>query len=171
MRHSPQDALPGKTASPTLLPCCVAAAVDDSVVVVAVAAAVVAAVALAFENRPLLLTSNSNDSRAGRLISTGKLRVMWSLCPSPDECLLPFFFLCSLVFPQAAVDQMETDGMGAVVEYTNLPDVMTDYIYPTLFAMGNEKLQEHLPHLSEAARSIPNVLRGVPPIVRHSLDR
>lgn len=61
-----------------------------------------------------------------------------------------------LLFFQAAVDQIEAElqpgGKGAVVEYPNLPDVMTEYIYPTLFAMGSDKLQEHLPHLSEAAR-------------------
>ena len=48
--------------------------------------------------------------------------------------------------------ELQQDGRGAVVEYTNLPDVVTEYIYPVLFKMGNDKLEEHLPYLSEAAR-------------------
>lgn len=66
---------------------------------------------------------------------------------------LPF---CVFYAHQAAVDQLEAElqhgGRGAVVEYTNLPDVVTEYIYPVLFGMGNEKLEEHSPHLLEAAR-------------------
>ncbi|CAN0261949.1 unnamed protein product, partial [Hapterophycus canaliculatus] len=58
--------------------------------------------------------------------------------------------------PQAAVDQIEVElqagGRGAVVEYTNLPDALTEFIYPSLFGMGEDKLEEHMPYLSEAAR-------------------
>eukprot|EP00752_Nemacystus_decipiens_P012766 g11306.t1 len=55
---------------------------------------------------------------------------------------------------RAAVDQLELQqgGRGAVVEYTNLPDVVTEYIYPILFNMGNKKLEEHFPYLWKAAR-------------------
>lgn len=48
--------------------------------------------------------------------------------------------------------ELQQDGRGAVVEYTNLPDVVAEYIYPVLFGMGEDRLEEHLPYLSEAAR-------------------
>eukprot|EP00752_Nemacystus_decipiens_P004564 g4166.t1 len=71
--------------------------------------------------------------------------------PREEVCAARLRTLC-----QAAVDQLEVelqqDGRGAVVEYTNLPDVVTEYIYPVLFNMGKGKLEEHLPYLSEAAR-------------------
>lgn len=41
---------------------------------------------------------------------------------------------------------------GAVVEYTNLPEVVTDFIYPDHFGMGQELLKAHMPYLSTAAR-------------------
>lgn len=76
-----------------------------------------------------------------------------SLFPA-DFVRFSFFRVC---INQAAVDQLEAElqqqgGRGAVVEYTGLPDVMTEYVYPVLFAMGDDKLEEHLPYLSEAAR-------------------
>lgn len=55
------------------------------------------------------------------------------------------------------MDQLEEQpqsagGKGAVVEYTGLPEALTDFIYPSLFGMGDEKLREHLPFLSDAAK-------------------
>lgn len=72
---------------------------------------------------------------------------------SPPPVAFPCFFF--FFRHQAAVDQLEVelqqDGNGAVVEYTHLPDILTEYIYPVHFGMGNDKLEEHLPYLSEAA--------------------
>ena len=42
-------------------------------------------------------------------------------------------------------------GKGALVEYINLPDAVTSYIYPELFGMGEELLEQHLPYISRAA--------------------
>ncbi|CBJ27679.1 conserved unknown protein [Ectocarpus siliculosus] len=66
--------------------------------------------------------------------------------PKEEICADRLRTLC-----QAAVDQLEEGGNGAVVEYTNLPDVVTEYIYPVLFGMGDDKLKDHLPYLSAAA--------------------
>lgn len=46
----------------------------------------------------------------------------------------------------------EKRSLGAVVEYTNLPDVVTDFLYPHHFGMGPELLEKHMPYLSVAAR-------------------
>lgn len=43
-------------------------------------------------------------------------------------------------------------GRGAVVEYTNLPDAVTSFIYPDLFGMGKALLEEHRPYMEKAAQ-------------------
>lgn len=48
-------------------------------------------------------------------------------------------------------DSGSISGKGAVVEYTNLPKVVTDYLYADHFGMGKELLEAHMPYLSVAA--------------------
>lgn len=60
--------------------------------------------------------------------------------------------LCdAAVIGMAAWQTGEKPGKGAVVEYTNLPDVVTEFVYPDLFGMGQEMLAEHRPYLEKAA--------------------
>lgn len=65
--------------------------------------------------------------------------------------------LCESVLTQLSAERGEgadeSGGVkGAVVEYTNLPDVVTNFIYPDHFGMGQELLEAHMPYLSKAAR-------------------
>lgn len=68
-------------------------------------------------------------------------------------CATRLKVLCEAAVEAISVGETrETTGRGAVVEYTSLPDVVTDFIYPDLFGMGQDLLEQHLPYMSEAAK-------------------
>lgn len=79
--------------------------------------------------------------------------------PKEVVCARRLKQLCDAAVTQMAAQQeriasgFENSGaLGAVVEYPNLPDAVTDFIYPKHFGMGAELLEAHMPYISEAAR-------------------
>lgn len=70
-----------------------------------------------------------------------------------DICATRLKTLCQSAVKAISEDEnREGVGRGAVVEYTNLPDVVAEFIYPDLFGMGQDLLEQHLPYISEAAK-------------------
>lgn len=71
--------------------------------------------------------------------------------PREEVCAIRLKVLCQSAVAELAAERKGA-GRGAVVEYPNLPDVVEGFIYPDLFGMGRKLLEEHLPHMSDAAR-------------------
>lgn len=72
-----------------------------------------------------------------------------------DQCATRLKNLCYAAIYQLEAERARTDvgrAKGAVLEYTKLPEAVTEWLYPEHFGMGRQLLQDHMPQLLGAAR-------------------